>query len=493
MRRQLAYTFILIIYLITSSLYAFGTTGNTGMGYRVLKEGIAINKQLNQANTIYVIKYDFVQGSSSVLVVPANCILEFKGGSICGGVIRGNNTTIKASPVKIFSPKTQLEGTWNVTYWYPEWYGAKGDGVTDDTQALQSLNGRCILLSNKTYLCSNLIYGSYTCIFGINKYSSCLKQKDNSSGDFIRLEDWFGGTISDIRIEGGKNIKQDKSLWMQALLKIVNYTYKHNPNAPGEYDGQDVLTYYSSLNNVVIRKSCFSGLSVLGYGNTDGGRAVEHNWIHKISNLWVEQCSEYGIYDCATDNQWSNINVSRCGYTNLYIAGASELFNNVKLDGESGYKLDGKDSYTILRDRYNGSGLVVIGGNNTITGLDIQSIKYKGITLDASMNTIIGSINNCGLGFKNSPKDQRNCPAIYLYCQNMIESNTLILNVYSVSDVVGTCVIRHAPEINKITNNVFNINFRPHNSNYHIKAYDTYVIDLQELKTLDNSISTSRK
>lgn len=493
MRRQLAYTFILIIYLITSSLYAFGTTGNTGMGYRVLKEGIAINKQLNQANTIYVIKYDFVQGSSSVLVVPANCILEFEGGSICGGTIRGNNTTIKASPVKIFDPKTQLEGTWNVTYWYPEWYGAKGDGVTDDTQALQSLNGRSILLSNKTYLCSNLVFGSYTCIFGINKFSSCLKQKDNSSGDFIRLEDWFGGTISDIRIEGGKNIKQDKSLWMQALLKIVNYTYKHNPNAPGEYDGQDVLTYYSSLNNVVIRKSCFSGLSVLGYGNTDGGRAVEHNWIHKISNLWVEQCSEYGIYDCATDNQWSNINVSRCGYTNLYIAGASELFNNVKLDGESGYKLDGKDSYTILRDRYNGSGLVVIGGNNTITGLDIQSIKYKGITLDASMNTIIGSINNCGLGFKNSPKDQRNCPAIYLYCQNMIESNTLILNVYSVSDVVGTCVIRHAPEINKITNNVFNVNFRPHNSNYHIKAYDTYVIDLQELKKLDNSISTSRK
>lgn len=493
MKRILLLPFVALFLIIPATACAFNKSAKIGMTYRVLKANIPIAKQINSSNTIYVIQKDFTIEKTTTLVIPANCILDFEGGSINGGKIKGNNTTIKASPVKIFSTETALVGSWNVVYWYPEWFGAIGDGVTDDTEALQKLNGKSILLSNKTYLCSNLVFGGYTCVFGINKFQSCLKQKDNSSGDFIRLENWFGGTISDIRIEGGGNIKQDKSLWMQALLKVVNYTYKHNPLAPGEYDGQDVSTYYSSINNVVIRKSCYTGLSVLGYGNTDGGKAVEHNWIHKISNIWVEQCSDYGIYDCATDNQWSNINVSRCGYTNLYIAGASELFNNVKLDGESGYKLDGKDSYTILRDRYNGSGLVVIGGNNTITGLDIQSIKYKGITLDASMNTIIGSINNCGLGFKNSPKDQRNCPAIYLYCQNMIESNTLILNVYSVSDVVGTCVIRHAPEINKITNNVFNINFRPHNSNYHIMAYNTYVIDLQELKKWDNSISTSRK
>lgn len=470
------------------SIPAYGTKGKTGMGYCVLKEGVKIGKQINKSNTIYVVKNDFILDKTSIITIPQNCVLEFEGGSINGGTIIGNNTIIKASPLKIFSLTTELVGSWNVGYWYPEWFGAIGDGVTDDTEALQKLNGKSILLSNKIYLCSNLKFNSYTCLFGINKFNSCLKQQDGASGDFIRMEDWFGGTISDIRIEGGRNVKQDKSLWMQALLKIVNFTYIHNPEAPGEYDGQDVSTYYSSINNVVIRNSCYSGLSVLGFGNTDAGRAVEHNWIHKITNIWVEQCSEYGIYDCATDNQWVNINVSRCGYTNLYIAGASELFNNVKLDGESGYKLDGKDSYEILRNRYNGSGLVLIGGNNTITGLDIQSIKYKGITLDASMNTIIGSINNCGLGFSKSLKDQKNCPAIYFYGQNMAESNTLILNVYSVSDIVGTCVIKDSPDKSKVINNNLNIQYRPNNGNYKSESYKLYVKDLKGLNTKDNNV-----
>ena len=480
---------LVTLFFITLPFFpAYGSNGKTGMGYCVLKEGVAIGKQINKSNTIYVVKNDFEQDNTSTLTIPQNCVLEFEGGSINGGTIVGNNTIIKASPLKIFSLTTELVGTWNVGYWFPEWFGAIGDGVTDDTEALQKLNGKSIFLSNKTYLCSNLVFNSYTCIFGINKFNSCLKQKDGVSGDFIRLENWFGGTISDIRIEGGNNVKQDKSLWMQALLKIVNYTYKHNTEAPGEYDGQDVSTYYSSINNVVIRRSCYSGLSVLGYGNTDNGKAVEHNWIHKITNVWVEQCSEYGIYDCATDNQWVNINVSRCGYTNLYVAGASELFNNVKLDGESGYRLDGQDSYAILRNRYNGSGLVLIGGNNTIIGLDIQSMKYKGITLDASRNTLIGSINNCGLGFSKSLKDQRNCPAIYLFGQNMIESNTLILNVYSVSDIVGTCVIKDSPEKYKVTNNSFNIQFRPNKSNYNSESYKMYVKDLKGLNTKDNKV-----
>lgn len=496
MNKQITTAIIIILLFIecfcSPSIYATEFWNKKGNGYIVLKEGVPLAKQMRQENTIYVIRHDFDLGKSANLIIPANCILEFEGGSINNGTIVGNNTTIEASPIRIFDINTSLEGIWNVGVWYPEWYGAVGDGVIDDTKAIQKLNGKSIQLSNKTYLCTNLVFNSYTCIFGINKYNSCLKQKDYSTGDFIILEDWFGGTLSDFRIEGGSHIAGDSNLWMQALLKIVNHTAKHNPDAPGEYDGQDMYTNYSSINNLVIRHSEHTGLAVLGKGS-DNGKQTLYNWIHHISNIWVERCDEYGIYDGATDNQWSNINVSRCGYSNLYVAGSSELFSNIKLDGESGYKLDGKDSYTILRDRYNGSGLVVIGGNNTITGLDIQSIKYKGITLDASMNTIIGSINNCGLGFKNSPKDQRNCPAIYLYCQNMIESNTLILNVYSVSDVVGTCVIRHAPEINKITNNVFNINFRPHNSNYHIKAYNTYVIDLQELEKWDNTISTSRK
>ena len=130
----------------------------------------------------------------------------------------------------------------------------------------------------------------------------------------------------------------------------------------------------------------------------------------------------------------------------------------------------------------------MIGGNNTITGLDIQSILYKGLVLDSSRNIIIGSINNIGLGFSKSAKDQRNCPAIYLYGQNAVESNTLILNVYNTSDTVGSCVIRHASDVSKINNNNFNVSFRPHNGNYKSTYYKAFVEDMKELKMKDNTV-----
>ena len=495
MNKQITTAIIIILLFIecfcSPSIYATEFWNKKGNGYIVLKEGVPLAKQMRQENTIYVIRHDFDLGKSANLIIPANCILEFEGGSINNGTIVGDNTTIAASPIKIFDINTTLEGIWNVGVWYPEWYGAVGDGATDDTKAFQKLNGKSIQLSNKTYLCTNLVFNSYTCIFGINKFNSCLKQKDYSTGDFIRLEDWFGGTLSDFRIEGGSHIASDSNLWMQALLKIVNYTAKHNPDAPGEYDGQDMYTNYSTINNLVIRHSEHTGLAVLGQG-TDNGKQTLYNWIHHFSNIWVERCDEYGIYDGATDNQWSNINVSRCGYSNMYISGSSELYSNVKLDGESGYRLDGRSSSKILENRYNGAGLVLIGGNNIITGLDIQSIKYKGLILDSSRNIIIGSINNVGLGFKNSKKDQRNCPAVYLYGQNDVESNTLILCVYGFSEAVGTCVIRNSTNTNKIYNNQFNITYRPFQSNYSGDDYKEYINDLKSYKKNNTVIFPNR-
>lgn len=473
------------------TICAFGIVDKNKTGRIILKEGVSLAKQIKQENTVYIIKYDFDLGSSDNLIIPANCILEFEGGSISNGTIVGNRTTIVAGPVRIFDINTTVEGIWSVGVWYPEWFGAIGDGVTDDTKAIQKLNGKSIQLSNKTYLCTNLVFNKYTCIFGINKYNSCLKQKDYSTGDFIRLENWFGGTLSDFRIEGGSHIDSDSNLWMQALLKMVNYTAKHNPDSDGENDGQNIYTDYSSINNLVIRYSEHTGLAVLGKG-TDNGKETLYNWIHHISNIWVDCCDEYGIYDGATDNQWSNINVSHCGYSNLYVAGTSEIFCNVKLDGESGYKLDGQASSKILESRYNGAGLVLIGGNNIFTGLDIQSIKYKGLILDSSRNIIIGTINNVGIGFKHSKKDQRNCPAVCLYGQNDIESNTLILCVFGFSEAVGTCVIRNLSYPSKIYNNQFNITYSPYQKNYSSDDYKEYLNDLRSYKNNNTVIFPNR-
>lgn len=105
---------------------------------------VSFESQVTQANKIYVIHDDFVL--SSDVTIPANCVLEFYGGSISASgsndTIIGNNTGINAGLVKIFSTDITLDGTWNVTEAYPEWFGAKGDFKpfentgTDDSDAI---------------------------------------------------------------------------------------------------------------------------------------------------------------------------------------------------------------------------------------------------------------------------------------------------------------------------------------------------------------------
>lgn len=87
----------------------------------------------------------------------ANTQLIFEGGSISNVTIIGSNTSITAAPVQIFGDDVILEGTWNCRECYPEWWGAVGDGSTDDTDALSSaINSpfNLVKLLSKTYIIS---------------------------------------------------------------------------------------------------------------------------------------------------------------------------------------------------------------------------------------------------------------------------------------------------------------------------------------------------
>ena len=97
-------------------------------------------EMMSAQNTKYVIKYDYVLGED--ITIPENCVLEFDCGSISANnsdyTITGQNTCIKAELVKIFNTDITLAGTWNVAEAYPEWFGAVGDGKTDDWLPIQS-------------------------------------------------------------------------------------------------------------------------------------------------------------------------------------------------------------------------------------------------------------------------------------------------------------------------------------------------------------------
>lgn len=94
---------------------------NNGMGRVVLRKNIVegINTltqdMINKSNTIYIIQYDFTLGEN--ITIPANCVLEFDGGSISGGngenmnIITGTNT--KLSGIKKTFNNIIFAGTFN--------------------------------------------------------------------------------------------------------------------------------------------------------------------------------------------------------------------------------------------------------------------------------------------------------------------------------------------------------------------------------------------
>lgn len=149
------------------------------------KKNILIQGMINEPNTIYEIRYDFDLNGGEI-TIPEGCVLDFQGGSLSNGTIKGTNTVIKAGLEKIFGLDVELIGSWNVVESYSEWFGSQKNVKIDNSiyinKALNYFNYVC--LSKGVYYIDNpIIMTSYNKLHGkggdSTKGTSIIKNTNN--------------------------------------------------------------------------------------------------------------------------------------------------------------------------------------------------------------------------------------------------------------------------------------------------------------------------
>ena len=272
----------------------------SGMGRVVLKKNIVndvntlTRSMMSDANTIYVIQYDFTLGED--ITIPANCVLEFEGGSISAGsgenkdTITGTNTGIQAGLVKIFNTSISVGGTWNISKLYPQWFGAKGDGITDDTTAIQAalnlLDGRTLFIPTGVYIVSPP-YSPYS-------DSYILKIPQLSKGNISGC-----GTSSVIKVKanvgnyrGILGTSNDASI--VSNLTVQNIAFDHNAQNNIIGDVSDyalrvratIAMYNSSLET--FENIVFSSLTIF---NSDSKVSIYCTGADGTGNVHISNCT----------------------------------------------------------------------------------------------------------------------------------------------------------------------------------------------------------
>ena len=354
--------------------------------YGKVKKNLLYQDMFTQSNTIYEIRYDFDLGGKEI-TIPEGCVLDFQGGSFSNGSLTGNYTKIKAEKYKIFSKLTR-KGRFVVDVIYPQWFGAIGDGIIDDTQSIQ----------DAVDFAAHFIGGFYGEITGVS-----VK---------IPAGVYYISSTINIKSNAGINVIGDghtKSvLWNKSKTDIFSLS---GNNFRGKFDGLRFTTNQGSFEGAAI--------SIVGSGNQ----------IY-VTNCWMNNL-KYGIYcNPSSDSNFHN-NIFEYVRTPVYIGGigsgyfdiAFNIFYNVGPISlgdkifDATFDFDGVKSLTFHHNRITNDSITSAQSSliriNNCSNIQIENNIFNGSSFRASSIRIVSS-NNITVKGNTFPKNYngRQC---YIY------------------------------------------------------------------------------
>lgn len=333
--------------------------------------------------------------------------MDFQGGSFRDGILKGTGTKISSPITQILDLSIELSGTWDVDYWYIEWFGHRDK--EDSVNYLEKLNHFNIRLLPKTYNLSTVVLGERTRLIGSGTGQTIINHINNIEGNCFIFENWYSGELADLTIDGQYANTEVEEGFQDALLKIRR-------TKGDDWEVSQVNTYYTSIHNIAVINSKFNGISILGQNDVDKGIAYDWCWGFQFSDIWVRFSNHYGIWNNSTDNRFMQMNVYSAYYADVYESGSSNIWVNVKLDGGRVSKGDIESAEEILHMQDRGAQLILNTADGCIfTNLDIQTSGLTGVkVLNCQKLDLNCHINNSGYNESDTMERFKFCPAIYV-------------------------------------------------------------------------------
>ena len=144
-------------------------------------------------------------------------------------------------------------------YVTPEMFGAVGDGVTDDTEAIQSAinTKKPIHFGRKTYCATHLTIKNATKLIG-ERGKTVLKSLPSNEESFITMDNGVCQyvTICDLILLGNDSNNNQNGLYLKASFPINTQEYQHGG------------LWHSDIYNIEIRNFSKVGFALIGGGDT---------------------------------------------------------------------------------------------------------------------------------------------------------------------------------------------------------------------------------
>jgi hypothetical protein len=279
-------------------------------------------------------------------------------------------------------------------------YGAKGDGITDDTAAINSAMSACVTRTTPNngcilyfpagiYVTTGLTLRSYMNLKGDGWGTSVIRLKPHTASDVLTIPvDGFNFSIQDLTVDGNSGRGGTGNCLSIAATAL----------GPAEWNTANKQTAPVNAQKWGhIEEVMFSHCSA------DGIHINEFNYMLFFDNFYAFDNGVYGLYTRGTNSGFSNFQIERNGTAGIHVDGANDRFtsgeviwNGSKVSTEAGVFVSGARNIIVAvetEDNYT-SGFFDRGVDNEFIGCTSDSNGYVQNNTSASSRVASGFVIN---------------------------------------------------------------------------------------------------